>query len=470
MAVLKGGDQRTEKHCLATSWPKAECDSGSTTEAPKLRFHYVSTDELVPDENRRPCGLYNAIEDTARFYCTLIFFICGGSFKNCPFFLESPQAKVQLFSLYVVLWMWNCPHYRCGTFQEDMLANLRNVAIPGTGVALSLVVSSRFIAILFLCIGYPIVCMFAGIVKGRFDIQRVTQCYSEQLLCPQDWFSYWRLNCVLASFHAMVNKAKGFAQEDKWTFLTSAKEAGLPISPWLDCESIVVKNKNEEGGMGIHFYQNAAHGGNWIIQTRLTNDAFVRSLLPVKCPLSTLRVITASRGGLRQGSTSGPMAPLVGAPLRADVTSLSCVFRAGRAHALTDHNSILFDVDMQTGEILKGTSNMHWYQIGLHKNAATPWICLDHTITAHPDTGKQVTGHIIPNIDAIRQLCEDAHFRLMPDVPLGGWDVALTEEAGICLLEVNISCNFFRGTFNQRAYFDFASQYFTFIDEARRVS
>ena len=39
---------------------------------------------------------------------------------------------------------------------------------------------------------------------------------------------------------------------------------------------------------------------------------------------------------------------------------------------------------------------------------------------------------------------------MLPDVPLAGWDVAITKEAGVCLLEVNLSCNFFRGTFDQR--------------------
>ena len=39
--------------------------------------------------------------------------------------------------------------------------------------------------------------------------------YVEQLLCPQDWFSFWRLNCRLASYHALVTGSKGYGQEDK---------------------------------------------------------------------------------------------------------------------------------------------------------------------------------------------------------------------------------------------------------------
>merc|ERR1711966_51354 len=136
--------------------------------------------------------------------------------------------------------------------------------------------------------------------------------------------------------------------------------------------------------------------------------------------------------------------------------------------ALTDHSSILFDVDMATGQILKGTTNMHWYQLGVDKLASTPWVCLDHTVTEHPDTGRPVTGAVIPEIEKIKKLCQDAHFKLLPDVPLAGWDVALTEEAGMCLLEVNLSCNFFRGTFDQRSYFGFVNDYFSFLDKESR--
>jgi len=37
-------------------------------------------------------------------------------------------------------------------------------------------------------------------------------------------------------------------------------------------------------------------------------------------------------------------------------------------------------------------------------------------------------------------------------VPLVGWDVALTSEEGIVLLEANLSCNFFRASFDEDQY------------------
>ena len=33
-----------------------------------------------------------------------------------------------------------------------------------------------------------------------------------------------------------------------------------------DCDSVFWQNRYIEGGMGIHFYRNAATGGDWIIQ------------------------------------------------------------------------------------------------------------------------------------------------------------------------------------------------------------
>jgi hypothetical protein len=62
--------------------------------------------------------------------------------------------------------------------------------------------------------------------------------------------------------------------------------------------SIVIKHKSEEGGLGIYFYRNALVGGDWIIQERLDNSDWLNLLLPDNAPLSTLRVITASKGGL----------------------------------------------------------------------------------------------------------------------------------------------------------------------------
>jgi len=468
---------KSEENCTQRKGTSAKLDEHDITCDDSPYMSSDSSDDLdeqqllgtVPHENRRQPGVLSAIRDTVNFYFTVAYFlIWGGSLDNCPTFGGCPQARVHLYSLCISLWLWGRPHYRTGSFQDDMLTNLRNVAIPGTGMPLSYVVSNRIFAILFLLIGYPMVCLIAGLRKGGFNIAAATQAYSEQLLCPQDWFSFWRLNCVLASFHGVVNKPPGFKQEDKWQFLKDAEANGIPTSPCMgDVQTLVIKDKNEEGGMGIHFFKNAMHGGDWIIQQKLTNNAFVRSLLPEDAPLSTLRVITASKGGMRTGSSSGDAAPLPGVPQRSDVMSLSCVFRAGRQGALTDHNSILFDVDLASGKVLKGTTNMHWYQLGLAKAVQTPWICRTHDITDHPDTGTRITGCTIPDITAIQNLCEDAHHRLLPDVPLAGWDVALTEEAGMCLLEVNLSCNFFRGKFDQRKYFEFVHEFFSFLDAVK---
>lgn len=47
---------------------------------------------------------------------------------------------------------------------------------------------------------------------------------------------------------------------------------------------------------------------------------------------------------------------------------------------------------------------------------------------------------------------------MMPDVPMVGWDVAFTSE-GVYLLEVNLSCNFFCGTFDLSSYINMVDAY-----------
>ena len=62
-------------------------------------------------------------------------------------------------------------------------------------------------------------------------------------------------------------------------------------------------------------------------------------------------------------------------------------------------------------------------------------------------------------------LATDAHAKLLPKVPLAGWDVVLSKDHGACLLEVNLSCNFFRGTFDEVKYVHFMENYYKFCED-----
>merc|ERR1719375_2283809 len=84
-------------------------------------------------------------------------------------------------------------------------------------------------------------------------------------------------------------------------------------------------------------------------------------------------------------------------------------------------------------------------------------------MTHHPDCNVKITGRRVPDIESIKQLCIDAHQKMMPDVTMSGWDVALTTR-GPLLLEANLSCNFFRGTFNEDHYFNLVHEYFVMLE------
>lgn len=412
---------------------------------------------------------------TLNFYRGFFFFLRGKAPSECPYFKTSGNdsdddallyqyARIHTYSLATVFRLYNSPHYRKGSYRDDLIDNLRNVAVPGTGVPLSTFVYTRLTALPLVLILNPLVCAVSSLHYGLWvkrSWRAVAREYAVRLLAPDDWFSYWRLNCNLAALHAWCNDGPvGYDMENKWTFLEEGERRGVPVSPFLKTDAVVLKHRNEEGGLGIHFYKNATVGGDWIIQERIHNSDWVKSVLPPDAPLSTFRVITLSRASLR-----------LDVPARAsDVVALSCVFRAGRQGAATDHDSILFDVDGATGELLPGTTNAHWYRLGLIRGLLrTPWRSQSDT-THHPDGNVPVAGRTVPDFANMKALVEESHLKLCPDVPLVGWDVVLSDDTKLplCLLEVNLSCNFFRGSFDKKLYLDFMDEAFETLHQQRR--
>lgn len=143
------------------------------------------------------------------------------------------------------------------------------------------------------------------------------------------------------------------------------------------------------------------------------------------------------------------------------VRPLSCVWRAGLQGASTDHSAVLFDVDSEAEKFRPGSSNGHWYRLGPKSVLTTPWTA-GAGIGAHPDTGTEIAGRSI-NAKEIMAFAASAHEAMIKKVPIAGWDVALTEK-GMLMLEVNLSCNFFGGSFDQDAYFAAVDKYFTHLE------
>uniref|UniRef100_A0A7S1UG28 Alpha-L-glutamate ligase-related protein ATP-grasp domain-containing protein n=1 Tax=Phaeomonas parva TaxID=124430 RepID=A0A7S1UG28_9STRA len=403
------------------------------------------------------------------YYAGLGYYVLGGSLNGLSLLQSYPKrTRVHLYFLALNFWLWKKPHYRTGTHQGDMLKNLRNVAIPGTGVPLHLFVYFRVTALFFLVAVYPAVAAVSAVNRARVELDKSTGLveratwaagfFLEQLLTPEDWFTYWRMNSSLASYHSLLSGAEGYRFENKWDFLRDGAALDVPVSPFLDMSDLVIKDRNEEGGMGIFFYKNATEGGDWIIQRRLHNGEAVQQMLPDNAPLSTFRVMTASSWSAKQVAGKGDAAKAGDC-----VKALSCVFRAGRAGASTDHSSILFDVDTAKAELGRGTTNDHWYQLGLHKALKCDWL------STHDQTdagGVPVTGKKLLGCQEMLDMCVDSHYQMLKDVPLVGWDVAICAppDEGQWLLEVNLSCNFFRGSFDKDKYFDFLEEYLVALE------
>lgn len=58
---------------------------------------------------------------------------------------------------------------------------------------------------------------------------------------------------------------------------------------------------------------------------------------------------------------------------------------------------------------------------------------------------------------------------MMAEVPIIGWDVAFTP-SGIYLLEVNLSCNFFCGSFNLNSYVELLNRYWLHLEKIESLT
>ena len=289
-----------------------------------------------------------AINSLLKYYKTLYYFLVKqGSLETCPYFTENIHSQCHLYSIALIFSIWDKPHYRAGTFQNDMIKNLRNVAVPGTGIPLSLFARSKLLAYWMIFVGYPIICFMAALHSSKGSLTQFCAAFIEQLVAPHDWFSFWRLNCRLATAHSFASEWKDeYDMEDKRKFLQEAEKHNIAVTPCINIGEIVCKHRNEEGGLGYENYKNATIGGDWIVQEKLSNSPFLQTMLPSDAPLSTFRIISASRGGLLGLSKQGQVEI-------EDITALSCVWRAGRSKAKTDHSAILFNVNPNTGKNIK---------------------------------------------------------------------------------------------------------------------
>jgi hypothetical protein len=144
-------------------------------------------------------SIFKILVITLQYELALVQYIFfGRTYKNSNFFDNDKWAKVQIFSLSLVFKMWNKPHYRSRSYQQDMIDNLKNVAIPGTGIPLSVFCYNWWVCLWFVLIINPIVCLLGAInksrklkINGTKFIYNVCNDYIDHLLHPQDWFSFW---------------------------------------------------------------------------------------------------------------------------------------------------------------------------------------------------------------------------------------------------------------------------------------
>lgn len=376
-----------------------------------------------------------SFSDLLIYYQCLWYISCGRRLKTNPYFRDNLVVRNYVYSLGMMFYLWDKPHYRTISFQQDLKQNLANVYIPYTLIPLSVFCYSRYLMWWFLLVLYPLICLGMVFFSGKNIIDWGKQ-FSDNLLIPKSWFAIWRMNCVLVTLHAYLTGHSDYDLEDKWLLIKEAERQGIPISPYYEIDKLFVKHRNLEGGLGCHVFDSVSINGDWIFQETFSNHPFISKWLPNKAPLSSFRIVTINN--------------------IEKIIPLTCVFRAGLNLANTDHDSILFSVDLETGVIGYGSSNCHWY--------GKKW--LGNKITHHPETLVKITGEKIPCLDEMLSLVKRAHSQLVKNVPLVGWDVAMTTQ-GMFLLEANFSVNLFEGSYESQTYYRIIDEYFRDLETYR---
>lgn len=359
------------------------------------------------------------------YYKSINFYLNNKKYENCPY-LNKKEYKIHIYSMCLIFHLWNTKHYRSKNLKEDLIKNLRNVIIPGTFIPLSFFCYHIYLYYFFIYLLYPLIAFISFLIHRDNSFQ-------EYLYCPDTWFTYWRINCILSHLHYSKTNHIQYLMEDKYLFLKKAKENNLYVTPFIE-KDLIIKHRNEEGGLGIKYIKNAVNGGKMIIQEKIENSFILNDLLPKNAALSTFRLVTSSS-------------------ISRKITLLTILWRAARKNTITDHKNILFNIkDNNFFDV--GICNQNWYS---RKHF------FQKKFKKHPDSKKQITNINIgnKNISEIKKICLKAHKEILSDIPLVGWDVAITK-TGIMILECNLSCNFFCGDFDKKIYFDFVEDYFKF--------
>ena len=149
-------------------------------------------------------GVLFAIANTFKYYYAIYaFVILGKKYSEVSICEDDIQAKALIFSYSIIFKMYNQPHYRSSSFRQDMIDNLANVAIPGTGVPLSLFSRSYWVTLFYVMFIIPFIC-FCGavnaVLKDSYTMSTftslVTDTYIEYLYHPDDWCVSIQQYCV----------------------------------------------------------------------------------------------------------------------------------------------------------------------------------------------------------------------------------------------------------------------------------
>lgn len=153
-----------------------------------------------------------------------------GNIANLPV-PDDIWAHTYFYSLALIFKLWKRPHYRNTSFQQDCKDTLANVAIPGTGIPLSLFFYSYYSALFLVLFVNPMICLAGAMNKAYLEYSTLTQFmldtsnyFESHLFHPQGN----RLNCIILHFITLVVDL--VMREILFTLHNTIKCVSIPIT------------------------------------------------------------------------------------------------------------------------------------------------------------------------------------------------------------------------------------------------
>ena len=370
------------------------------------------------------------------YYRAITYTLVGHRYANFPVFNKDKKARIFIFSLGSIYTLWNSQHYRGGTFSVTFKKQIEEIK-SFEAFYFSIFLRNRFFFSLFLFIGFPILCYIKSVIsQGFINFLIIPKHFRENLLYFKSPLGFFITSSIFIHYQWLTTKSSNFQLDNLIQLYQKATDIGLATSKLIPQGEIVIKHKNIEGGMGIHFFKNIlSHpSGDWIIKEQPEiHFSLIENFPELKLAGCEFHVFTHRRASIDHERDD-------------PVEIISCFLKL--YSKIPEVKPIYYNIDFNTKIIDSQIKN---------EKGSKSWILLN-IFNSKNNKKVQVipSNKKISQITEITKLAAKLHSELFKEIPLLSSVIKLTS-SGPIIDQIYFSSCYFRYCDNK--------QYFSIIDE-----